>query len=153
MHVTSHSQSFAHSQCTSRSLHTCPSFPFLPFPIVLSSISPLYEYNDMTMWVYNQSTPDPHSHTATVITISILFPALALIAIAFRFYVRLRLKRTPWFDDYAALSSAVLGAVYGAIAVARKPMSKLIRLTCRQRTNGMDRNKMGPRFKRIILPR
>ncbi|OJJ81807.1 putative integral membrane protein (Pth11) [Aspergillus glaucus CBS 516.65] len=73
----------------------------------------------MTMWVYNQSTPDPHSHTATVITISILFPALALIAIAFRFYVRLRLKRTPWFDDYAALSSAVLGAVYGAIAVAQ----------------------------------
>lgn len=106
----------------------------------------------MTMWVYNQSTPDPHSHTATVITINILFPTLAFIAIAFRFYVRLRLKRTPWFDDYAALSSAVLGAVYGAIAVARKPMSNLFRLTCRQRTNMMNRNKMGPRFKRVILP-
>lgn len=77
------------------------------------------------MWVYNQSTPDPHSHTATVITINILFPTLALIAIAFRFYVRLRLKRTPWLDDYAALSSAVLGAAYGAIAVARKPTKQV----------------------------
>lgn len=105
------------------------------------------------MWVYNQFTPDPHSHTATVVTINILFPALALIAIAFRFYVRLHLRRTPWLDDYAALSSAVLGAAYGAIAVARKSMSKLIRLICRKRTNGMNRNKMGPRFKRIILPR
>ncbi|BCR88879.1 putative integral membrane protein (Pth11) [Aspergillus chevalieri] len=71
------------------------------------------------MWVYNQSTPDPHSHTATVITINLLFPALALLAIAFRFFVRLRLKRTPWLDDYAALSSAVLAGVYGAIAVAQ----------------------------------
>lgn len=80
------------------------------------------------MWVYNQSTPDPHSHTATVITINLLFPALALLAIAFRFFVRLRLKRTPWLDDYAALSSAVLAGVYGAIAVAREPDPKLFRL-------------------------
>lgn len=71
------------------------------------------------MWVYNQDTPDPHSHVARVITITLLFPVLAFLAIGFRFYVRLRLKRTLWIDDYAALSSAVLGGAYGAIAVAR----------------------------------
>lgn len=71
-------------------------------------------------WVYNLSSPDPHSHVPRMIAINLIFPLLAVLAVAFRFFVRFRLKRTPWVDDYAALSSAVLVAVYGGLAIARE---------------------------------
>lgn len=70
-------------------------------------------------WVYNLPSPDPHSHVPRVIAICIIFPLLALLSVAFRFFVRIRLQRTPWVDDYAALSSAVLVAAYGAVGIAR----------------------------------
>lgn len=70
-------------------------------------------------WVYNLSSPDPNTEVPRVIAICIVFPVLSLLAVAFRFFVRLRLKRTPWVDDYAALSSAVLVSAYGAVAIAR----------------------------------
>ena len=72
------------------------------------------------MWVYNLDSPDPDTQVPRVIAINVVFPVAALLAVAFRFIVRLRLKRTPWVDDYAALSSAVLVAVYAAIAIARE---------------------------------
>ena len=64
--------------------------------------------------------PRSKQTSSRVIAINVVFPVAALLAVAFRFFVRLRLKRTPWVDDYASLSSAVLVAVYGAIAIARE---------------------------------
>ena len=72
------------------------------------------------MWVNHLDLPDPNNRVPRVIAINVVFPVAALLAVAFRFFVRLRLKRTPWVDDYASLSSAVLVAVYGAIAIARE---------------------------------
>lgn len=70
--------------------------------------------------MYHLDPPDPNNRVPRVIAINVVFPVAALLAVAFRFFVRLRLKRTPWVDDYASLSSAVLVAVYGAIAIARE---------------------------------
>lgn len=70
-------------------------------------------------WVYNLASPDPKSEVPRVIAICLVFPVVALLAVAFRFFVRLRLKRTPWLDDYAVLSSALLVAAYGAVTIAR----------------------------------
>ncbi|KAI9933981.1 hypothetical protein ASPWEDRAFT_105046 [Aspergillus wentii DTO 134E9] len=70
-------------------------------------------------WVYNLKTPDPHSHIPQVIGVSLTFSIVACLAVILRFYVRLHTKRTPWFDDYAAMFSAVLSVAYAGISVAQ----------------------------------
>lgn len=71
-------------------------------------------------WVYNLASPDPNSEVPRVIAICLVFPVLALLAVAFRFFVRIRMKRTPWYDDYTVLSSALLVAAYGGVSIGRE---------------------------------
>lgn len=91
-------------------------------------------------WVYNLASPDPNSDVSLVIAISLVFPVLALLAVGFRFFVRIRLKRTPWYDDYTVLSSALLVAAYGAVAIAREPNPSLVRQDGRREmlTDGIE---------------
>ncbi|KAJ5703431.1 hypothetical protein N7493_011820 [Penicillium malachiteum] len=70
-------------------------------------------------WVYNLRRTDPNSSISEVIAISLVFAILALLAVCLRFYVRLRSKRLPWYDDYAALASSLLTLGYAGIAVAQ----------------------------------
>lgn len=106
-------------------------------------------------WVYNLSSPDPNTEVPRVIAICLVFPVLSLIAVAFRFFVRLRLKRTPWVDDYTALSSAVLVSAYGAVTIARTLDSQ----ASIENRNGMEwivdmtRNTMGTGLARGVFPR
>ncbi|RDK38987.1 integral membrane protein [Aspergillus phoenicis ATCC 13157] len=70
-------------------------------------------------WVHNLAHPDAHNHVARVIAICLTFSISAVIALVLRLYIRLHSKRALWLDDYSAACSAVLGAAYAGIAVAR----------------------------------
>lgn len=76
-------------------------------------------------WVHNLHTVDPDSHIQRDIAVCVLFMGLSLVAVALRFWVRLQTNRCPWADDFAALSSAVLGAAYTGIAVGRETFSSI----------------------------
>lgn len=71
-------------------------------------------------WVYNLHRTDPNSSIPEVIAICLVFAILSLLAVGLRFYVRIRIKRMPWYDDYAALISSLLTLAYAGIAVARE---------------------------------
>lgn len=69
-------------------------------------------------WVYNLHSHDPGDETVLVIVVNLVFPILALLAVALRFYVRRFTNRSPWVDDYAALSSATLTLARAGIVIA-----------------------------------
>ena len=71
-------------------------------------------------WVHNLHAVDPQSHIGRDIAICLIFSTLAFVAVGVRFWIRVQTNRLPWADDFAALSSAVLGAAYTGIAVGRK---------------------------------
>lgn len=71
-------------------------------------------------WVYNLQHADPKSSIPEVIAICLVFSIFSLLAVCLRFYVRVRSKRLPWYDDYAALASSLLTLAYAGIAVARE---------------------------------
>lgn len=71
-------------------------------------------------WVYNLEQADPNSSIPEVIAICLAFSIFSFLAVCLRFYVRLRSKRQPWYDDYAALASSLLTLAYAGIAVARE---------------------------------
>ncbi|KAJ5984037.1 hypothetical protein N7481_006136 [Penicillium waksmanii] len=70
-------------------------------------------------WVYNLQETDPNSSIPEVIAICLAFSIFSLLAVCLRFYVRMRSKRLPWYDDYAALASSLLTLAYAGIAVAQ----------------------------------
>ncbi|KAL4879309.1 hypothetical protein BJY04DRAFT_220165 [Aspergillus karnatakaensis] len=70
-------------------------------------------------WVYNLDTPDPNNHIARVISVCVVFATAACAAVGLRFYVRIWAKKSVGLDDYAALSSALLGVAYAGLAVAQ----------------------------------
>ncbi|KAJ9602386.1 hypothetical protein H2200_013241 [Cladophialophora chaetospira] len=70
-------------------------------------------------WVHNLHDPNAVTRAPRLIAICAVFSGFALLAIVLRFYVRLRSKRNPWYDDYATLFSAILGAAYSGVAVAQ----------------------------------
>ncbi|KAH8431438.1 putative integral membrane protein (Pth11) [Aspergillus melleus] len=70
-------------------------------------------------WVHNLHAVDPKSHIERDIAICLIFSTLAFVAVGVRFWIRLQMNRLPWADDFAALSSAVLGAAYTGIAVGQ----------------------------------
>ncbi|KAL2008122.1 hypothetical protein VTN00DRAFT_8104 [Thermoascus crustaceus] len=70
-------------------------------------------------WVYNLKDPNAPTHAPRLIAICLVFSTAAFIAVALRFYVRYYKKGVLWWDDWAALSSAVLGAAYSGIAIAQ----------------------------------
>ncbi|CAL5869257.1 uncharacterized protein PFLUO_LOCUS3485 [Penicillium psychrofluorescens] len=69
-------------------------------------------------WVHNFHGHDPEDETALIIAINLLFPILALSAVFLRFYVRRYTNRSPWVDDYAALSSAILTITRAGVVIA-----------------------------------
>lgn len=71
-------------------------------------------------WVHNFHGHDPEDETALIIAINLLFPILALSAVFLRFYVRRYTNRSPWVDDYAALSSAILTITRAGVVIACK---------------------------------
>lgn len=71
-------------------------------------------------WVHNLHTPDPNSEVPRVIAICLVFPIVAFLAVCLRFYVRLRVQRKPWVDDYAVLASSILTFAYAGITIARE---------------------------------
>lgn len=71
-------------------------------------------------WVHNLHENDPNNEIPRVIAISLVFSITAFLAVCLRFFVRLRTKRRPWYDDYAALIGSILTLVYASITVARK---------------------------------
>ncbi|KAK1139767.1 hypothetical protein N8T08_011163, partial [Aspergillus melleus] len=70
-------------------------------------------------WVHNLHAVDPQSHIDRDIAICLIFSTLASVAVGVRFWIRLQTNRLPWADDFAALSSAVLGAAYAGITVGQ----------------------------------
>lgn len=71
-------------------------------------------------WVHNLHAVDPESRIERDIALCLVFATLAVAAVGLRFWIRLQTKRCAWADDFAALSSAILGAAYAGIAVARE---------------------------------
>ncbi|KAL2811444.1 hypothetical protein BJX63DRAFT_422415 [Aspergillus granulosus] len=63
--------------------------------------------------------PDPDNEIPWVIAIFLTFSIVACVAAALGFYVRMWVKKSVWVDDFAALSSALLGMAYAGLAVAR----------------------------------
>ncbi|KAJ5605173.1 hypothetical protein N7510_010327 [Penicillium lagena] len=59
-------------------------------------------------WIHNFHGHDPGDETVLIIAIDCVFPIIALLAVFLRFYARRFTNRSPWVDDYAALSSAIL---------------------------------------------
>ena len=97
-------------------------------------------------WVYNLHETDPNSEIPRVIGICLVCSIVAFLAVCLRFYVRIRISRFPWIDDYAALAGSLLTLAYAGIAVARELI--LIdqqRLT--ELTKSFFRDTMGPRTK------
>ncbi|PLB49360.1 hypothetical protein P170DRAFT_182674 [Aspergillus steynii IBT 23096] len=70
-------------------------------------------------WVHNLHAVDPDSRIDRDVAICLVFSVLAFAAVGLRFWIRLQTKRCAWADDFAALSSAVLGAAYTGIAVGQ----------------------------------
>ncbi|KAL2216001.1 hypothetical protein M432DRAFT_647162 [Thermoascus aurantiacus ATCC 26904] len=70
-------------------------------------------------WVYNLKDPNAPTSAPRLIAICVVFSTAAFLAVALRFYVRYTTQRALWVDDYAALSSAILGAAYSGIAIAQ----------------------------------
>ncbi|KAL4804419.1 hypothetical protein BDV18DRAFT_162181 [Aspergillus unguis] len=70
-------------------------------------------------WVHNLQHPTPQNDIVQVIAICLTCSILALVAVALRFHVRFYMNKSVWVDDYAALSSALLGIVYAGLAVAQ----------------------------------
>lgn len=75
-------------------------------------------------WVYNLHTTDPDSDIPRVIAICLVFPIAAFLAVCLRFYVRLRTKRPPWWDDYAALIASALAIAYAGIGMNRESLQR-----------------------------
>lgn len=71
-------------------------------------------------WVYNLHETDPNSEIPRVIGICLACSITAFLAVCLRFYVRIRISRFPWIDDYAALAGSLLTLAYAGIAVARE---------------------------------
>ncbi|KAL2003384.1 hypothetical protein VTN02DRAFT_4120 [Thermoascus thermophilus] len=70
-------------------------------------------------WVYNLKDPNAPTHAPRLIAICLVFSTTAFLAVGLRFYVRYFQKGALWWDDWASLSSAVLGAAYSGIAIAQ----------------------------------
>ncbi|KAF9891409.1 hypothetical protein FE257_004265 [Aspergillus nanangensis] len=70
-------------------------------------------------WVHNLDTPHPGNNIAKVIGVCLAFSITACVAVALRFYVRVFIRKSTWFDDYAALFSAVMAMAYASLAVAQ----------------------------------
>lgn len=111
-------------------------------------------------WVYNLKDPNAPTHAPRLIAICLVFSTAAFFAVGLRFYVRYFKKGALWWDDWAALSSAVgfsrrrtqllvwvwrtrhllgkqvLGAAYSGIAIARKlPLTHYFPLDSRRQTD------------------
>ncbi|KAJ5804205.1 uncharacterized protein N7518_000508 [Penicillium psychrosexuale] len=70
-------------------------------------------------WVYNLHETDPNSEIPRVIGTCLACSITAFLAVCLRFYVRIRISRFPWIDDYAALAGSLLTLAYAGIAVAQ----------------------------------
>ncbi|KAJ5806838.1 hypothetical protein N7474_010430, partial [Penicillium riverlandense] len=71
-------------------------------------------------WIYNFHGHDQGDETVLIIVINLLFPILAVFAVILRFYVRYFTNRSPWVDDYAALSSALLTLGRAGLVIAAR---------------------------------
>lgn len=74
-------------------------------------------------WVHNYQGGDQNNNINVLISIHAIFPAIAILAVCLRFYARKYTARSLWFDDYAALATALLLQLRAALVIARKPLS------------------------------